>query len=132
MNAIRSGLRRAWQAAIVLLAAVIVAGGLLPLPELAAAGGFDKLEHFVAYFALTLLGSGIVPPERLWLVAARAFALGLAVELLQASLTTTRTADWVDVLANGAGVLMAWAVASGGRAGWARHVDAWLTRRRRS
>ena len=132
MNAVRSGLRRAWQAAIVLLAAAIVAGGLLPLPKLATPGGFDKLEHFAAYCALALLGSGIVPPERLWMVMARAFALGLAVEALQALVTTTRTGEWMDVLANGAGVLVAWAIAGGGRAGWARHVDAWLLRRRRS
>jgi VanZ family protein len=132
LNAIRSGLRRAWQAAIVLLVAVIVAGGLLPTPGLTAAPGFDKLEHFVAYFVLVLLGSGIVPPERLRVVAARAFALGLVIEALQGLVTTTRTADWADVLANGAGVLVAWFIAAGGRAGWARRVDDWLARRGRS
>lgn len=131
MNAPRAGLLRAWKAAIALLALLIVAGGLLPMPEITTAGGFDKLEHFLAYCALALLGSGIVTPERLWVVMARSFVLGLAVEALQAVATTGRSADWTDVLANGAGVLAAWALAGGGRAGWARRVDAWLAGRRR-
>lgn len=123
------GLRRAWKAAIALLALLIVAGSLLPMPKVASAGGLDKLEHFLAYFALALLGSGIVTPARLRVVMARTFVLGIAVEAAQAFTPFARSADWADVLANGAGVLAAWAVAGGGRAGWARHVAAWLARR---
>ena len=123
------GLLHAWKAAIALLALLIVVGSLLPMPEAPVPGDLDKLEHFLAYFALALLGSGIVEPPRLWLVMARCFALGLAVEALQAFATETRSADWADVLANALGVLAAWAVAGGSRAGWARHVEAWLARR---
>jgi VanZ family protein len=125
-------LLRAWKAAIALLATAIVLGSLLPMPETATPAGLDKLEHFFAYFALALLASGIATPARLRVVMARAFALGAAVEGLQAFVTTTRSADWADLLANALGVLAAWALAGGGRAGWARHVDAWLARRRAS
>jgi len=128
----RPGLLRAWKGAILLLTLAIVAGSLLPMPETATAGGLDKAEHFLAYCALALLGCGVVTRERLWIVMARCFALGLAVEGLQAILTTTRSADWADVLANGAGVLAAWAFAAAGLAGWARHVDGWLGRRTRA
>lgn len=121
--------RRAWQGLILLLVLAIAAGSLLPMPSVTVAPGVDKLEHFVGYFALALLGSGIVVRERLWIVMARCFAFGAAIELLQALLTTNRMADWTDIVANGLGVSAAWAIAGGGRAGWARHVEAWLARR---
>lgn len=120
--------RRAWQGLILLLTLAITAGSLLPMASVPSAPGLDKLEHFFCYFALALLGSGIVAPQRLWIVMARSFAFGLALEALQALATATRSADWADVLANGLGVLAAWAIAGGGRAGWARHVEAWLSR----
>jgi len=121
--------RRAWQGLILLLALAIAAGSLLPMPSTAVATGVDKLEHFIGYFTLALLGSGIVTRGRLRVVMARCFAFGAAIELLQGLLTSSRTADWADIVANGLGVIAAWAVAAGGLAGWARHVEAWLARR---
>lgn len=125
------GFLRAWRAAIALFAAAIVVGSLLPMPVASDAPGLDKAEHFLAYLALALLTAGIVTPARLWLVMARCLALGLAVEALQAFVTTSRTADWTDLLANALGILAAWAITAGGRAGWARHVESWLARRGR-
>lgn len=130
MNVTHTAFRRAWQGLVLLLALAITAGSLLPLPAVTVAGGLDKLEHFAGYFALALLGSAIVPPERLWVVMARCFVLGLCIELLQAVATDYRTADGGDVIANALGVAAAWAVAGGGRAGWARHVEDWLARSR--
>ncbi len=121
--------RRAWQGLILLLVLAIAGGSLLPIPSITATPGVDKLEHFIGYFTLALLGSGIVTRERLWVVMARCFAFGAAIELLQGMLTSSRTADWADIVANGLGVITAWAVAAGGLAGWARHVEAWLARR---
>lgn len=121
--------RRAWQGLILLLVLAIGTASLLPIPSMTVAPGVDKLEHFIAYFTLALLGSGIVTRERLWIVMARCFAFGAAIELLQGLLTSGRMADWADILANGLGVSAAWASAGGGRAGWARHVEAWLARR---
>ncbi|MEX1993563.1 MAG: hypothetical protein WD929_02785 [Steroidobacteraceae bacterium] len=121
--------RRLWIVGIVLAVVVVVAASLLPIPERARAGGTDKLGHFIAYFALMLLGAGIVPPARLWQVAMRCLLLGVGLEFAQALLTDTRQADWADLLANGAGILAAWLLASGPRAGWARYVETWLARR---
>ncbi len=128
MNGVSKGLLRAWQAAILLLALAIALGSLLPLPELKSAGGLDKLEHLLAYFALALLGSGIVDPARLWVVLVRSFLFGLVIELLQAFGSAGRMADWSDLAANAAGILAAWLAAGGGRAGWARRVETRLRR----
>lgn len=115
---------------IVLTALVIVAASLLWMPERATSGGTDKMGHFFAYFTLMLLGAGIVDSGRLWRVALRCALLGLALEGAQAWWTLDRHAEWQDMVANGGGILAAWLIADGPRAGWARYLEAWLTPRR--
>jgi VanZ family protein len=119
-----SRLRQLWIAAIVVLVAAIVAGSLFPVPELSIEHGADKYGHYLAYLVLALFSSGIVMPERLWRVMIRCFMLGLGLEAAQAFLTDTRMAEWADLLANAAGVVTAWIVAGGGRAGWAYRIAA--------
>ncbi len=114
--------RRAWLAALWLLVAVIVIGSLVPGPVVQTLSVSDRLEHFVAYLALTLLGAGLVGPAGYLAVALRAFALGAALELLQ-GLTASRQTDWMDVAANAAGVLAGWSLARWRLGGWAQRVE---------
>lgn len=124
------GFRRLWIAGILLVALGIAAASLLSMPDLATAGGTDKFGHFAAYFTLMLLGAGIVDSGRLWRVALRCLLLGIALEAAQAWWTADRHADWADLVANVAGIGAAWLAAGGARAGWARHLEARLARRR--
>ena len=120
--------RRAWQGAIALLVLIIVSGSLVNGQATVDISGLDKLGHGGAYFALTLLGIGIA--ERgLWRVAAASFLLGLCLEGAQAAWTADREADWLDLVANAAGILAAWLPLAPHGAGWARHVEAWWRRR---
>lgn len=121
--------RRLWIACIVLGVAAVVVVSLLPIPAEDLAGGSDKFWHFLAYFLLALFSSGIVSAERLWRLALRCLLLGAGLEAAQAFLTETRQADWADLAANAAGILCAWMIVRGRRAGWARHVESWLARR---
>lgn len=68
----------------------------------------DKVEHTIAYFVLALL----------WLLALRKFRIkgivvitvvlyGVLLEVLQSELTTYRTFDYMDMIANTFGVLLA-------------------------
>lgn len=113
-----SRFRHLWIAAIAVVVAVIVAGSLLPFPVLPNEAGSDKFGHYTAYLVLALLASGIVEPARLWQAMLRCFLLGLGLEAAQTLLTDHRLAEWGDLLANAAGILTAWLIAAGGRAGW--------------
>ena len=130
MNSLPLRYRRAWIGSIWLLVILIVAGSLMPDVGLPSIAGTDKIEHFVAYFALAILGAAVVTPESLPWVMARALALGVTLEAAQAVLTESRVADWTDVLANACGILAAWWLVRG-RAGWAQAVEAWLVGLRR-
>lgn len=121
--------RQIWIAFIVLGVAAVVTASLWPMPADDLAGGADKFWHFLTYFVLALFSSGIVAAGRLWRLAVRCLLLGAGLEVAQALLTDTRQADWADMAANAAGILCAWVIASGGRAGWARHVEGWFLHR---
>jgi VanZ family protein len=122
--------RLAWIASIWLLVVVIVTGSLVPDLGPLSIGISDKVEHFAAYFALTLLCSAVVTADRLPWVMAGALLLGMSLEAAQALLTVSRVADWADVLANASGILAAWLLVRR-HAGWALTVEAWLERLRR-
>ena len=72
---------------------------------------FDKVYHGLAYFFLTFF----------WLLAFRkksnnfpillcCFFYGIIIEVLQSSLTTFRSGEYFDIVANTVGVLLAFAV----------------------
>ena len=121
-------LRRLWITAIGVLVALIVAASLSPGPVVPGQSFSDKTAHFLAYFSLALLGSGVTTPARLGQTLLRCFLLGAALEIAQELLTEHRVADVRDLAANTAGILAAWLVAARGRAGWGLRAFAWATR----
>jgi VanZ family protein len=125
-------LRRLWLAAIGVLVVLIIAASLAPHPVVSSESFSDKYAHFLSYFTLALLGSGITTPAGLWRVMLRCLLLGASLELAQAVITDHRTGDWADLLANAGGIAAAWLLAAGGRAGWGLRAAAWLSERRPS
>ena len=118
--------RRLWLAGALLIAAGIVIGSLLPGPLVATVGVNDKFEHAGAYFALTLWLAGLVVRRRYAWAALAAFVLGAALEAAQGLLTVTREPDGLDLVANGAGIALALALAYLGLGGWAARVERML------
>jgi len=125
-------LRRLWIATILALVALIIVASLTPHPVVANESFSDKSAHFLAYFSLALLGSGIASPAALWRTMLRCFLLGAGLEVAQAVLTDQRVADIADLAANAAGIASAWLIAGQGRAGWGLRAAAWLSGRRTS
>ncbi len=75
---------------------------LPPLPEHS-----DKFEHLISYFLLSAAAVQLFARGRpLWFAAGGLVALGIGIEFAQGLLTTDRSADPFDALANGMGVLL--------------------------
>ena len=71
---------------------------------------FDKLVHFGMYFVLMSViilehRKNLSNPLKLFLLALIPLSYGILMEILQLTLTTTRTGDVYDALADAAGVL---------------------------
>ncbi|USX21917.1 VanZ family protein [Oxalobacteraceae bacterium OTU3REALA1] len=86
--------------AAVSIGCLLPAGWLPTLPN-------DKLLHFVAYGALTLLALPMVASWRQWILCLLGLLLaGAAIELLQ-NLVPGRSFCWRDLAANAAGIAVA-------------------------
>ncbi len=100
-----------------LLALAICVASLVPVPEVdvSPVRFFDKWVHFLMYGSLSLvLGfeyyrKSVRPSLGRWLVTACCLPvlLGGLLELAQAHLTTCRSGDWLDFLANAFGTFLA-------------------------
>ncbi len=116
--------RRGWwvlgAAAIVI---VILAGSLLPLPEVDGLHSNDKLHHAAGYAALMFWIVGMLRPAWYLVAWAAVVTLGGSVELVQALMGLGRHADWGDFLANLLGASLMLMLAWAGMGGWACRVE---------
>jgi hypothetical protein len=108
---------------------LVIAGSLAPPVQGGPFTISDKVQHFAAYFGLTLWFTGLYPRDRLLFVALGFFCLGGVIELLQGMLTETRQMDVIDVAANSLGIAAATGVAALGLSSWALRLEAWWSRR---
>jgi VanZ family protein len=86
-------------------AVVVLVLALFP-PNLITAPGPDKLHHFLAFLALTLLGL-LGWPEHRVPIATALMAFAAVIEFLQTAALSGRDAELLDWVAGGAGILMA-------------------------
>jgi VanZ family protein len=71
--------------------------------------GWDKANHAFAFFVLAVLGA-MAYPGRLMRVLVALLGYGALIEVLQ-GLTGWRDAEWLDLAADGVGLLLAWPLA---------------------
>ena len=96
----------AWAFATCVLAVLVLA--LMHSPPQAITTGWDKSNHMLAFGVMTWLGSKAFPQRGVPLLLGL-LAYGVLIEILQ-SYTPNRSAEWLDLLADGAGVFLGWAV----------------------
>lgn len=118
--------RRLWIATSVVLVTAVVFGSLQPTLAMPAPGGYDKLQHALAYFALAWWFTGLYPRDSYWKVVTGLLALGFAMELLQGWMQLGRQAELLDMVANAVGVATGLALALVSTGGWTRRIESWL------
>ena len=86
----------------------VVVGSMLPallLPNVPEGG--DKLEHLIGYALLSAAAVQVFATRAaVWRAAMGLVAMGVLIEVAQGTLTTTRSMDPFDALANTCGVLL--------------------------
>jgi len=97
---------RLWTALWLLAVLVVIVVCLIPPPPIDLPQNGDKVEHFLAYFILS--GSAVQLFRRgtplLW-AGVGLVLMGVGIEFAQGALTSNRSADPMDALANTIGVL---------------------------
>lgn len=102
-----------WLILCVCLTVLILVLALLPSDVAPSGFGWDKLNHVGAIAVVTGLAYLSLKPRRLAAEAAFLYGVGLGIliEILQATLTATRAAEWSDVLADLIGAGSVWLAA---------------------
>lgn len=85
----------------------------------------DKIAHFVAFLVLMVWFCGVfrnrvTPWVAIWLLA-----FGILIEVLQARVPS-RSAEFYDVVADMAGILLGWGLAVLGLGHWTGLLESWL------
>lgn len=103
---------RMWMSLWSLAVAVVVIVSLIPPPDLGELPkNADKVEHFLAYFALAASAVQLFARwSSLFSVGIALVLMGIGLEYAQGTLTTTRMMDPNDALANTLGVITGLAV----------------------
>jgi VanZ family protein len=83
--------------------AVIVWLSVAPTTAIPSVNMWDKLEHAGAYVGLALIGAWAFR-SRSWRLALGLFALGVGVEIAQATMGWGRQGDVLDAVANSVGI----------------------------
>ena len=100
-----------WEAVGIGLVVTVVALSLLPLPAADLGANSDKLGHSLAYSSLMYWFAMVYPAKRRHPALAICFvALGVGLEFLQ-GMTSYRSFEVADMVANTAGVAIGWCFA---------------------
>lgn len=119
---------RRWQLAGLLLLLSVLAATLMPAgwlwPDLPGPTLFaaDKWLHGLTFLFLAVWFSGQYSRHAYWRVGVGLFAFGILIELLQ-STVAYRTAEFMDVVADTAGLVTGLAIAAAGPGGWSQRFE---------
>lgn len=78
---------------------------LMPAKTVPATSGWDKLDHWSAFFTLSLLAAHAFPRRSFWQLALILVGYGVGIEVAQYC-TPDRDADVMDVVADSIGILI--------------------------
>jgi VanZ family protein len=76
---------------------------LMPAKEVPVSSGWDKLDHWTAFFTLSFLAAHAFPRRPFWQIALALVAYGIGIEIAQ-YFTPDRDAEAMDVVADSIGI----------------------------
>jgi VanZ like protein len=128
---------RRWQVASLILLLLVLAATLMPavwfwddrFKALSWFDGIDKWFHGVTFLVLSMWFTGLYRKRSYWKIGIGLLLFGLVIEVSQ-RMVTYRTAEWLDVWADAAGIILGLVIGAVGIGGWCLRVEERLAKRR--
>lgn len=89
----------------------------------------DKWLHAITFVFLAIWFAGQYRPQSYWRIGVGLFFFGVFIEACQ-RLVTYRSAEWFDIVADSAGIVVGLAVAMAGLGGWSLRFESWMVARK--
>ena len=126
-----------WRTASIVLLLLVLAATILPAvwlwPDRARLSSWlshtDKWAHGITFLFLALWFAGQYRPAAYWRIAVGLVAFGALIEIMQRTVGY-RTAEWLDMGADVAGIAAGLSLALLGLGGWCQRVEAWVIAKR--
>ena len=125
---------RSWQITGFMCLALIITMALLPdvlfwsFDPHAAFKLSDKGLYIFTFTFLTVWFSGQYSRQSYWRLAIGLIAFGALIEIVQ-GMVNYRSSEWLDLTADGAGIVLGLIIARTGMGGWSLRVEQWLEKR---
>lgn len=124
---------RRWRTASIVLLVLVLAATLMPAiwfwpQKVGVVSWFvhaDKWLHGLTFVLLAVWFAGQYQRRTYWLIGLGLIAFGAAIEVCQRMLSY-RSAEVMDMAANGAGIVVGLGIALAGLGGWSLRVENWL------
>ena len=125
-----------WRAAGLMLLILVLAATLMPAVWFVSdrrefiswLTNIDKWLHGATFLFLAVWFSGQYERRAYWRIAIGLLLFGILIELCQ-RLVAYRTAEWYDLAADVAGIVIGLAIAAVGVGGWSLRAEGWLAQR---
>ena len=127
---------RRWQAASIMLLVGVLAATLMPAvwfwgdrhSFIRWFVDVDKWLHGIAFVGLAIWFSGQYRRESYWRIGIGLILFGVLIEVCQ-RMVTYRSAEWLDIAADAAGIVVGLLIATAGLGGWSLQFEAWFGQR---
>jgi hypothetical protein len=124
-----------WQMASLFLLLIVLAATLMPavwfwddrFKALSWFESIDKWFHGITFLALSIWFTGLYTKSAYWRIGLGLLAFGLVIEACQ-RVVTYRTADWMDVGADAAGIILGLVIGAAGIGGWCLRAEELLAK----
>jgi VanZ family protein len=128
---------RRWQIASLFFLAFVLAAALMPVfwfldDKVGALSWFarnDKWVHGFTFLILSIWFTGLFHKKAYWQIGIGLLLFGLIIEGGQ-RMVIYRTAEWADVGANSAGIILGLVIGAAGLGGWCLRAEEHLTKQR--
>ena len=127
---------RRWQIASVALLILVLISTLMPAVWFFSSRrefatwffDVDKWLHGITFVVLAIWFAGQYKPASYWRIVVGLVLFGLLIEGCQ-RLVTYRSAEWFDIAADFAGIILGLAIAFAGLGGWSLRLEYWYANR---
>jgi hypothetical protein len=119
-----------WQLASILILILVLAVAMMPavwfwndkITALAWFESVDKWLHATTFLVLSVWFTGLYHKRSYWRIGLSLLAFGLAIEACQ-RMVSYRVADWIDVGADAAGIIIGLSIGAAGIGGWCLRAE---------